>query len=129
MRSLLEVWRPFEIERVGIRGARERASRSANKISEAILAAELSGREYYEAAYTRAFHQDKMTQPRREAADRLVKVAAWAHLRDCALTAHEMQKGLSDALGSWVLSECTAGTGLSGRELKTLIEVSGGVVW
>ena len=125
MRGLFEIWRPMEDNAPTHRAARERAGIASARISHALIAAELANVDYLQAAGFKATTEGKLTEARQRSTNASAKISALAHLRECAALAIEMRKGLADALGSWVLSECTAGTGLSQRELETLLEVIG----
>lgn len=128
MRSLFET---FLIEAQPLETPAEvkaRASEAGRRIASTLLAAELAGSElqWTRDELNRAVKSGDRLKI--ESARARLAIAKSYHLRECLSTAIEMQKGLADALGQWLLSECTAGTGLSKAELKTLIEVSGGTL-
>jgi len=105
--------------------ARARAARRAERIAAALSRAELAG---YDVACTAAAMQRAKERGSGARAAHLasqLEIEKRLHLRECANLALEMQKGLSDALGDWVLSDDTVGTGLSRRELEVILEVSG----
>lgn len=129
MRTLFESWRTLEASPLCNRAVRERARGNADRIASALLAAELAGQSYQQTGNILALYGVRMNPIKRAATEQQLKMEASAHLRDCAYAAAEMQRGIADALGSWVLSECSVGTGLSRGEMRTLIEVSGGATW